>query len=85
MQANPSDTKVRSELAVSDFRTGDYSGALKLLEVIPLQVEAEPELGYVYAASLVNTGEEEAGMKRLLALDWPTGTVTAHEFADEEG
>ena len=24
-------------------------------------------------------------MKRLLALDWPTGTVTAHEFADEEG
>ena len=24
-------------------------------------------------------------MKRLLVLDWPKGTVTAHEFADEGG
>jgi tetratricopeptide (TPR) repeat protein len=66
---NPTDAELRSGLSVSLFKTEDFPGVLKVLESATDQITASPQLAYIYAASLVKTGNTNAGMKRLLALE----------------
>jgi tetratricopeptide (TPR) repeat protein len=69
LQRDPSDAKVRSELAMSRFKTGDYAGTLNVLAPATAQIESSPALAYVFAESLVRTGNEDAGMKQFLILE----------------
>jgi tetratricopeptide (TPR) repeat protein len=76
LRSGGSDAETRSELAISYFKTGDYAGTLKLLEGAAASIETTPQLAYIYAASLVKTGNEDAGMKRLLGLEKADPKVT---------
>ncbi len=67
--AHPGDTSVRSALAISLFAQGKYDMVLKTLEPIRPDSGSAPQIGYVYAQSLVMTGQRAAGIARLVELE----------------
>jgi tetratricopeptide (TPR) repeat protein len=69
LQSHPSDADVRDQLAVSCFMSMDYTGALATLDREPSQAKQTGFVGYVYAASLLHTGQAQEGMDRLLLLE----------------
>jgi tetratricopeptide (TPR) repeat protein len=69
LRAHPEDASVRSMLGVSEYMTADYVGTLKTLQPMEAQVNAVPQLAFVYAASMVKAGNFEDGLGRLVALE----------------
>jgi tetratricopeptide (TPR) repeat protein len=69
LRSNPTNFELRSGLAVSLFNTKDFSGVLTVLGSATDQTAESAQLAYIYAASLVKTGNIDAGMKRLLAIE----------------
>jgi tetratricopeptide (TPR) repeat protein len=69
LKSHPSDSAVRTELAVTLFMSRDYVGALQILEPEPPESKETGFIGYVYAASLLHTGQTEEGMQRLVRLE----------------
>jgi tetratricopeptide (TPR) repeat protein len=69
LRSHSEDLAVRSELAISQFHTRDYSGTLETLKPIAPDIDATPQLAYIFAASLVKTGNRDVGVKRLLRLE----------------
>jgi tetratricopeptide (TPR) repeat protein len=68
LQGHPSDTEKRVELANSEFLCEDYPATLETLRPMLTAIDTQPQLAYLYAASLVKTGKYEEGASRLLRL-----------------
>jgi tetratricopeptide (TPR) repeat protein len=61
LKSHPADRAIRSELAISQFNTKDYSGTLETLKPIAAEIDATPQLADIYAAALVKTRSRDAG------------------------
>jgi tetratricopeptide (TPR) repeat protein len=69
LQSNPKDEDMRAELGLSQFSVKDYAAARKTLEPLDGTNGEAPQLQYVYAESLIETGDTNSGVTRLLALE----------------
>jgi predicted Zn-dependent protease len=69
VKANPDDKGARSVLAISQFMTENYRGCLETVQPVIGQSDLVPEVQYVYAESLIKTGQVGAGTERLRALE----------------
>lgn len=67
--SHSTDTGARSALAVSQFMVGNYASCIDALQPVSDQTGLAPQVGYVYAESLVRTGKLDEGIARLRALD----------------
>ncbi len=65
LAANPSDIQIRTMLGMSEFYVNDFSHAVTTLRPIESEVQSIPLLGYMYAESLVKTGNLDDGIHRL--------------------
>ena len=68
LQAHPDDTKLRTMLGISQYFVRDYGQVLSTLQPVETQVSDSPLLAYMYAESLMQTGNVKAGIDRLTAL-----------------
>lgn len=67
--AHPDNSSIRNALAISQFMARDYKGCVTTLKhVADLSAEI-PQIQFVYADSLVKTGEVAAGKERLASLE----------------
>jgi tetratricopeptide (TPR) repeat protein len=66
--AHPSDSGVRVPLAISQFMAGDYAGCVATAKAMTGNFDDIPQMGYVFAESLVQTGEIAEGQRRLESL-----------------
>jgi tetratricopeptide (TPR) repeat protein len=69
VKAHGSDPGVRGALAMSQFMTGDYQGCLETLHSVQNQLASIPQMAYVFAESLVKTGQTAEGRRRLEILE----------------
>lgn len=69
LKTHPEDAQIRSPLAISLFMIGDYGAVVKTLEPILSGIDAVPQVEYVYAASLLKTGQRTAGIQMLVAME----------------
>jgi tetratricopeptide (TPR) repeat protein len=69
VKSNPDDIGGRSVLAISQFMTGNFRGCVDALEPVIGKTDLAPQAEYVYAASMVRTGQIASGMERLRALE----------------
>lgn len=69
VKAHPSIAGARSVLGISEFMTGDYKGCIEALEPLAGESGLAPQLQYMYAESLVHTGQRAQGIARLEALE----------------
>jgi tetratricopeptide (TPR) repeat protein len=69
VKAHPQDTGARSVLAISQFLTGNYHACIEALEPAIGKTELAPQAEYVYAESMVRTGQIASGINRLEALE----------------
>ena len=69
LQTHPDISGVRTALAMSQFMTENYSGALATLHPAGEEIMSIPQMQYVYAESQVKTGQISAGKERLQALE----------------
>ena len=69
VRSHPDDVGGRSVLAISQFMTANYSGCLEALEPAIGKADLAPQAEYVYAASLIRTGQIAAGVERLVVLE----------------
>ncbi|MBB6145852.1 tetratricopeptide (TPR) repeat protein [Silvibacterium bohemicum] len=63
------DINVQLPLGMSKFMLQDYKGALAVFSPIAVQMSRVPLLAYAYAESLIKTGDHEAGLDRLQAIE----------------
>lgn len=68
VKAHPDDIGARSVLGISRYMTEDYAGCLQALQSVVGTADLVPQVEYVYAESLVKTGDVGAGIQRLNAL-----------------
>jgi tetratricopeptide (TPR) repeat protein len=69
VKAHPDDPGARSVLAISQFMTGNYHGCIETLQPVIGKSDLAPQVEYVYAESMINTGEIGHGTERLGALE----------------
>jgi tetratricopeptide (TPR) repeat protein len=69
VNAHPRDSGVRGALAMSQFMTRDYNGCVQTLKGVAGQLASIPQMAYVFADSLVQTGQTAEGRQRLEALE----------------
>lgn len=69
LRTHPSDSGIRGALAMSQFMTRDYCGSLDALRGAGDNVTSIPQMQYIYAESLVKTGQAAAGKARLEKLE----------------
>jgi tetratricopeptide (TPR) repeat protein len=69
VKAHPDDTGARSVLAISQFMSGNYHGCIEALEPVIGKSDLAPQTEYVYAASMIRTGQVTGGVERLRALE----------------
>jgi tetratricopeptide (TPR) repeat protein len=69
LRSHPQDSAIRAPLAMSQFMTHDYSGCLQSLKRATDDVTAIPQMQYIYAESLVKTGQASLGTERLKTLE----------------
>lgn len=67
--AHPTDIGARSVLAISQFKLSNYKGCIDALQPVADQTSLAPQVQYVYAESLVRTGQLDTGIARLRALN----------------
>lgn len=85
VRSHPTDMVARSELAISQFATKDYSGTLATLKPAAAQLDNIPQLPFIYAASLAKTGSYDEGVKRLVLLEKDEESVPQFHAALGEG
>ncbi|MGD0894385.1 MAG: tetratricopeptide repeat protein [Terracidiphilus sp.] len=68
-RAHPSDSGIRGALAMSLFMTKNYRGCIAALKGAEQGVTSIPQMQYIYAESLVKTGEVSLGKGRLESLE----------------
>jgi tetratricopeptide (TPR) repeat protein len=69
LQAHPEIPGVRTALAMSQFMSDDYNAALATLQPAGEEIMSLPQMQYVFAESLVKTGQISSGKQRLQALE----------------
>ncbi len=69
VKSHPDDIGARSVLAISQFMTANYHGCIEALEPAIKKIDLAPQVEYVYAESLIRTGQIAAGAERLAALE----------------
>ena len=69
LRAHPGDSGIRGALAMSQFMTNDYRGCIGALKGAGEGVTSIPQMQYIYAESLVKTGEVSSGKERLEGLE----------------
>ena len=68
LRAHREDSGIRNALAMSLFMTQDYRGCVGLLQSAEAAIASIPQMQYIYAESLVKTGQIAPGSERLEAL-----------------
>ena len=68
VNAHPNDTGARSVLGISQFMTGNFQGCIETLQSVIGKSDLVPQVEYVYAESMVKTGQIGPGTERLGAL-----------------
>lgn len=66
--AHPEEQGARNVLGVSLFMLNDYNATVETLRPIEPELAANPQLAYIYAQSLVRTGDYVHGISRLQTL-----------------
>jgi Flp pilus assembly protein TadD len=69
LRSHPGDSGIRAALAMSEFMVHNYSGCLESLKGAEESITSIPQMEYIYAESLVKTGQISAGRQRLEALE----------------
>jgi tetratricopeptide (TPR) repeat protein len=69
LRSHQSDSSIRSALGISQFMTQDYSGCVKTLQPLEDKISTIPQVEYVYAESLVKSGQAHSGVSRLETLE----------------
>lgn len=69
LRQHPEDPGVRSALAISEYMTRNYAGCVATVQAAEGKAAFVPQVEFVYADSLVKTGQIAAGTERLLALE----------------
>ena len=65
LKSHPDDTGARSVLAISQFMTGNYHGCIETLQSVIGKADLVPQVEYVYAESMIKTGQIGSGTERL--------------------
>ena len=69
LRLHPEDSSIRGALAMSEFMTENYKGCIDQLKGAGEGVTSIPQMQYIYAESLVKTGEVSPGKERLEGLE----------------
>lgn len=69
LRAHPTDQHMRQALGISQYMTADYRGCVATLQPIAAQLDATPQTAFLYANALIESGQQNAGMVRLTALE----------------
>jgi tetratricopeptide (TPR) repeat protein len=69
LRLHPEDSSIRGALAMSEFMTQNYRGCIDELKGAGEGVTSIPQMQYIYAESLVKTGEVATGKERLEGLE----------------
>jgi tetratricopeptide (TPR) repeat protein len=69
LRSHPADSGIRGALAMSQFMTDNYRGCIDALKGAGTEVMSIPQMQYIYAESLVKTGEVKLGKARLESLE----------------
>jgi predicted Zn-dependent protease len=69
LRAHPESSNIRAVLGISQFMVRDYRACVATLRPVIAHLESTPQIAYVYADSLVKTGQRDAGIARLAALE----------------
>ncbi|MGA2907122.1 MAG: tetratricopeptide repeat protein [Terracidiphilus sp.] len=69
LRSHPADSGIRGALAMSQFMTHDYASCISELKGAGEEVLSIPQMQYIYADSLVKTGEVSPGKERLETLE----------------
>jgi tetratricopeptide (TPR) repeat protein len=84
LQNHSEDLLARSTLALSFFQLGSFHHVVDSLQRAKSEVDKDPKLEFVYAVSLVKTGEYLEGIERLKALENATPNSPQIHAALEE-
>jgi len=69
LRSHPGDSGIRGALAMSQFMTNNSRGCIDALKGAGEAVTSIPQMQYIYAESLVKTGEVSLGKTRLESLE----------------
>ena len=69
LRLHPGDSHLRGALAMSQFMTHQYSACIDALKGAGEDVKAIPQMQYIYAESLIRTGQIAAGKARMETLE----------------
>jgi tetratricopeptide (TPR) repeat protein len=69
LRTHPGDAGIRGALAMSQFMTRDYRGCVEALGRSVEAIVSIPQMQFIYAESLVKTGQVQPGKVRLEALE----------------
>ena len=69
LRLHPADSGIRGALAMSQFMTHDYKSCIDELKGAGEGISTIPQMQYIYADSLVKTGEVSLGKERLEKLE----------------
>jgi tetratricopeptide (TPR) repeat protein len=69
LQEHSDDVRARAALGLSFYTLANYPKTMETLRPIEKEVDADPGLSYVYAVSLVKTGDYTQGVGRLKLLE----------------
>ncbi|MGB6131834.1 MAG: tetratricopeptide repeat protein [Acidobacteriaceae bacterium] len=69
VQAHPEDKNIRAALGISQYMIRDYRDSMQTLAPIAGQMDDVPQVAFVYADSMVKTGQTAAGIERLTEIE----------------
>jgi len=69
LQSHPEDAAMRAALGSCLFKLKRYGESAAILKPIEIEINANPQLDYVYSVSLVKSGAIAAGMPRLQSME----------------
>jgi len=69
IRSHPGDSGIRGPLAMSEFMTHDYRACIDALKGAGEGVTSIPQMQFIYAESLVKTGQAASGKERLEELE----------------
>ncbi len=69
LRLHPDDTGARSVMGISQFMVGNYPGCMETLQPVIGTPNLVSQAEYVYAESMIRTGQTGLGLERLRALE----------------
>ena len=69
VRSHPDDVGARSVLGISQFMTANYPGCIEALQPVIAKSDLAPQVEYVYAESMIRTGQITSGVERLAKLE----------------